>query len=98
MYDQGMDEAAPSEADESKPHDEDQEGEESESQTTLVPKSMFGGKEPQPGDVCKFEIEHIYEDEVEIRYVNDNEKPKSEMSMADEKMDQMGEANMEAEE
>lgn len=43
-----------------------------EGQTTLVSNSVFPGGPPKMGDVCKFEIVHVYEDESEIRYVKED--------------------------
>jgi hypothetical protein len=65
---------------------------EMEDQSTLVPKSMFP-EEPEPGKKCTFEVVHVYEDEVEIRYAKeDKTKPKSEMDNTDEAIDKMASA------
>ena len=45
-----------------------------EGETTLVPKSIFGSYECKVGDVKKFKVEHIYEDEVELSYVGKESK------------------------
>lgn len=70
----------------------------SEKETFLVPKSALMGKDPQPGEECKFRAVHSYEDEIEFEYVKHDEKSKSSMGAADEQMDQMASQNMEAEE
>jgi hypothetical protein len=56
--------------------------------TALLPKSLFSGKDIEPGSKCEVEIVHIYEDEVEVKYVKHNkeskgEAPKEEPSMKD---------------
>lgn len=64
-----------------------------EGETTLVPKSMFGGKDYQPGDKCTFEIMHDHGDEVEVRHVSDqsDEKHESEMDKAAGRLGAMNE-------
>ena len=43
-------------------------------QTALLPKSIFpGGKVPEVGEKCEFEIVHGYEDEVEVKYAKEGE-------------------------
>lgn len=49
-----------------KPADNEAEGE-----TALLPKSMFGGKEVNPGDEFVFKVVRLYSDEVEISYAKD---------------------------
>ena len=44
-----------------------------DSKTGLLPKSFFGDKSLEPGKVCKVEIEHVYEDEVSVRYIPHSE-------------------------
>lgn len=44
-----------------------------EENTFLVPKDALGGKEPNPGDKCTFEIVKVHGDEVEVRYVGEEE-------------------------
>ena len=39
-----------------------------EGETALLPKSILGGKEFQPGDEVVLKVVHIYEDEVEVAY------------------------------
>jgi len=61
--DGGDDESSPSQA-ESEPMKKVQD--EDDGATTLVPKSMFGGKKYGVGDKCPMKIVHEYEDEYEI--------------------------------
>lgn len=44
-----------------------------ESETALLPKSLFPGEEPAVGDVCQFKIEHIWDDEIEVSYMKEGE-------------------------
>jgi len=37
-------------------------------ETALLPKSIFGNKELEPGAKCTFEVVKTYEDEVEVKY------------------------------
>ena len=82
MYDDSGDEpeVVDSPAEESK---EDESGEE----TAMLPKSLFAGKEPEPGSKCTVEVVHVYQDEVEVKYVphgtKDKPKEDSEPSMND---------------
>lgn len=43
-------------------------------ETALLPKSLFQGKELEPGSTCKIKIESIMGDEVEVSYVKHDEK------------------------
>lgn len=43
-------------------------------ETALLPKSLFQGKELEPGSTCKIKIESIMGDEVEVSYVKHEEK------------------------
>lgn len=56
------------------PKDSEQDSEES----ALVPKSLVG--DAKVGDVCKFKVVHLYEDEAEIEYVDEANSDKSESS------------------
>lgn len=60
-----------------------------EENTFLAPKSAVK-KDANPGDKCEFEIVHVYEDEVELKWVKDGEydKPKA-MDEAMSGMDSM---------
>lgn len=70
-----------------------------EGETALLPKSMFAGKEINPGDEFVFKVVRLYEDEVEIEYApekpHDEEmegKPAMQESMGGmDKMASMGE-------
>jgi hypothetical protein len=48
--------------------------EESDENTTLVPKSFFGGKDLEVGKKCEVEVVALYEDEVEVKYVKHKDK------------------------
>lgn len=66
---------------------EDQEGE-----TFLVSKSNLGGTDPQPGDVCKFKVVRVHDDEVEFEWVSDdnkNEDSNPDMQKASGELDTM---------
>ncbi len=43
-------------------------------ETTLVPKSMFEGKELKPGDEFYFTVVRLHENEVEVEYKHDEGK------------------------
>lgn len=45
-------------------------------ETTLVPKSMFEGKELKPGDEFYFTVVRVLENEVEVSYKHDESKEK----------------------
>lgn len=84
-YGMDSDEAAPSMAqdhDESKPHEDKDEGETS---SALLPKTLMAGKDFKPGDEIVLKIDHIYEDEFEVSYASEkSDKPKKPMSTMDE--------------
>jgi hypothetical protein len=42
-----------------------------EGDTALVPKSIFRGKIPEFGQVCRFKAVHVWEDEVELSWEKD---------------------------
>jgi|SRR5579863_1334194 len=46
------------------------------SETTVAPKSIFQGKVPEPGDVCKFRVEGVGENDVELSWVPDDGESK----------------------
>lgn len=54
-----------------------------DSETALLPKSIFGQKDLHVGAECKVRIEHVYDDEVEVSYVP-HEGDDKEPSAADE--------------
>lgn len=71
-----------------KPMDKGKDDETMEGETSMLPKSMFGGAEPNVGEEYIFKVEHIFENEVEVSYAKggeekDEEKPKGKSSMDD---------------
>ena len=87
-YGGGPDMADPAKPSQTKPDDQ-----EPDSDSALLPKSLFGGKTPEVGDECTFKVEHLFEDQVEVSYVKEgmDEKPKgkSTMDTATDAFDQM---------
>lgn len=63
-------------------------------ESAVINKSVFPAV-PEPGDVCKFKVLHVYEEEVELEYLKegDKEKPKSSMSGAEDQIDAMAGKN-----
>ena len=68
---------------------------ESEGDTALLPKSLFK-PEVKAGDTCEFEVVHVYEDEVEVKYHGSesaqnegSESEPNEMDSANAKIDAM---------
>jgi hypothetical protein len=47
-------------------------------ETSLLPKSMFQGKDLEPGHVCKIRIVKSYGDEVEVMYEKSDSKDSAE--------------------
>jgi hypothetical protein len=89
----------PEAASEEKRPTPDNESEEPDEQTFLVPKSALKGKEPQPGETCKIEAVHVYDGEIEFKYVPHDEKKESDsMAEADRQMDSMASGNSPIEE
>lgn len=65
----------------------EKEREESDVETALLPKSIFGDKKLEAGKKCEFEIVHTYDDEVEVKYVphkKDGDKDKKEDEDSDD--------------
>lgn len=58
----------------SNPGTEEEKGEDAGKETALLPRSMFAGKELEPGAECKIKVESIMGDEVEVSYVRHEEK------------------------
>lgn len=61
--------------------------------TALLPKSFFQGKAPEVGHECKVEVVHVYEDEVEVKYLpegKDEEKSEPAPEMAAETGNESG--------
>lgn len=81
MYDGDEAEAPPA------PEESESKEQESGEETALLPKSLFSGKDIEPGSKCEVEVVHVYEDEVEVKYVKHKEdldaKEKDEPSMRD---------------
>jgi hypothetical protein len=53
-------------------------------QTALIPKSVLGGRMPNPGDEITFRVVHIYEDEVEVELAGGREEPEEEEETGEE--------------
>jgi hypothetical protein len=81
------DEASPSETpDTSEKETDDKE----EGETALLPRSLFGGADPKPGEEYIFEVVRSYDgDEIEIKYAPKN-KEEGKNDEADGKLDAMG--------
>ena len=47
---------------------------EGEGQTGLLPKSFFMGKDKKPGDKCEVEVTHVYDDQIEVKYLDAQDK------------------------
>lgn len=64
----------------------EKEREESDVETALLPRSIFGDKKLEAGKKCEFEIVHTYDDEVEVKYVKhkDGDKDDDEKSDSDD--------------
>lgn len=88
-YGGGPDMAGEAKPSQTKPDDKG----EMDADSALLPKSLFGGKLPEVGDECRFKVEHIFEDQVEVSYVKDGMdekvKGKSTMDTATDAFDQM---------
>ncbi|HZZ98335.1 MAG TPA: hypothetical protein VFG51_00200, partial [Candidatus Saccharimonadia bacterium] len=77
--DEGSDEAGPSEAGEGMEGGDKSMGSDTGmGETTLVPKSMFEGKELKPGDEFYFTVRAVHENEVEVEYKHDEGGEKGE--------------------
>lgn len=73
---------------EKQPDDETMEGE-----TTLLPKSLFGDYDCQPGEIKRVKVVHVYGDEIEVAGLppEDQEKGMGAMGEAEGRMsDYMG--------
>lgn len=83
----------------SMPQDDKEKMEESD-ETALVPNSFFGDKPPEVGHVCRIKVVHVYEDETEVEYM-DQEKgedtsSKDEMSNSMDSLNSMADRNSSA--
>lgn len=59
-----------------------QDSEKPEGETALLSKSMFGGKDVEPGGECTFKVVAVHDDEVEVEYVpHDDEGAEGESPM-----------------
>jgi hypothetical protein len=67
------------------------ENEQPEGETALLPKSLLGGGDCQPGEKISLEVVHVYEDEVEVRPVKGDEEKESALGTADDQLAAMGE-------
>jgi len=84
----GMDEASPSETPEApdKPKDDQEDGE-----TALIPKALFGGADPKPGEEYVFQVVRSYEgDEIEIKYSPKKDGESKSEPNANDKLEAMG--------
>lgn len=59
----------------SKPQGDDEN--EMDGDSALVSKSVFKGKIPDVGQECRFKVAHLFEDEVELEWVDDKGDYKS---------------------
>lgn len=61
---------------------EAEDGEDSTSQTALIPKALFPGKECKPGEKLKLEVVAVHEDELEVKGAgyekDDDDEPETE--------------------
>lgn len=83
-------EGAPPEGSAAKPEGETKS--EDQGPTALVPKSLLGGKDFQPGEEVVFKIVALRGDEVEIAYATEKPEAKPAGPTADEEIDQMASA------
>lgn len=70
-------------ADESDSSEAPEKAREEESETALLPKSLFGDKDLKPGSRCSIEVVAVYDDEVEVKYVKHEENGSKEDDMPD---------------
>lgn len=70
--------------------------EKAEGETALLPKSIFGNKPPEPGATCTFKVVHVYDDEVEVEYQDQEKGDESELGKADNALAMMGQPPEEA--
>lgn len=52
-------------------------------ETSLLPKSMFQGKDLAPGDICKIRVVKSYGDEVEVMYEKSDSKDNADANEPD---------------
>ena len=78
------DAAAPSEAESDNsgnPEMQEDQDDQAQGETTLIPKSMLGDRECQPGEKLDFEVVHVYDGEVEVKFTGYNEEGEREGAM-----------------
>lgn len=73
MYDEDMNESSSSTKKDDSP-----------SETALLPKSFFQGKDLEIGKTCKVRVERLLEDDVEVSYVHHKDKDDSDDDDEDE--------------
>lgn len=78
------------ETDETKP---EQEMEKEGGATALLPKSVLGGKDFQPGEEVVLKVVKVHEDEVEVEYATGEKGEGTKPQTADQEIDQMEAAN-----
>lgn len=64
----GQEQGAPKPAPEDKPQEHD------DGKTAVLPVDIFPGGPPKPGDRCEFEAVAVHGEEVQVRYVEHDEK------------------------
>lgn len=67
-------------------------GDESMEETALVPVNVLG-ENAKVGDVCKFKVVAMHDDEAEIAYVKEDKKPEAEMDMEEHPVDRVAREN-----
>lgn len=73
----------------------DQGQEQSDENTALLDKSVFGDNPPEPGETCTFKVVKVYDKDVEVEYQKSGKSSKKPSSMddADSKMESMAMEN-----
>lgn len=61
--------SSPSTTDDAPASDDSSSSDKMDAETSLLPKSMFGDKDLEPGHICKVEIVKTYGDQVEVKAV-----------------------------
>lgn len=90
-YYAGEDQAAPATTTDTTPDDADKSDDQATGgNSALVAKSLFGGSAPEVGSTVSFKVVHIYDDEVEVEPVSDDNEKKSSSPEMDEAEDRLG--------
>jgi hypothetical protein len=86
--------ASPGDAGEGKPSKPQggDEGDEMDGDTAIVSKSVFKGKIPEVGQECRFKVEHIFEKEVELSWVDKGDGEKKPSKEKSSTMDNVNDA------